>query len=287
MVGHTRAERRPPVAAGLPRHDGPGAIAAGVAGGCTASLAVSGGAAAAPGAFLFMIGMFGGGIPMARFLYRGSKMNGVLSPLLVGFAFGWVLQKGKLGRYETIVNVFRFTDLTVVKFLVSALMVGMFGIQALVSLGLARRGHPQSRRPTSSATSWAASSSGRAWRSRGSVRARWPRGRGKGRLDNAIAGSLGLYTGAVVFGVAYPRLYPRRDGREPRVGHSRARDPGRSLARRHPLLGDGSPRRLCDRARTVRRGATSGFVSVTKAAEHGRCKGRGRDGQPRRPPRSN
>ena len=62
---------------------------------------------------------------------------GVLAPLLVGFAFGWVLQKGKLGRYETIVNVFRFTDLTVVKFLVSALMVGMLGIQALVSLGLA------------------------------------------------------------------------------------------------------------------------------------------------------
>jgi hypothetical protein len=48
-------------------------LAAGVAGGCTASLAVSGGAAAAPGAFLFMIGMFGGGIPMARFLYRGGR----------------------------------------------------------------------------------------------------------------------------------------------------------------------------------------------------------------------
>lgn len=45
-------------------------LAAGVAGGCTASLAVSGGAAFAPGAFLFMAGMFGGGIPVARFLYR-------------------------------------------------------------------------------------------------------------------------------------------------------------------------------------------------------------------------
>jgi len=44
--------------------------AAGIAGGCTASLAVSGGAAVAPGAFLFMAGMFGGGIPVARLLYR-------------------------------------------------------------------------------------------------------------------------------------------------------------------------------------------------------------------------
>jgi hypothetical protein len=45
-------------------------IAAGIAGGCTASLAVSGGAVLAPGAFLFMAAMFAGGIPAARLLYR-------------------------------------------------------------------------------------------------------------------------------------------------------------------------------------------------------------------------
>jgi uncharacterized protein len=60
----------------------------------------------------------------------------VLQPLLVGFAFGCVLQKGKLGRYEVVVNVFRFTDLTVLKFLVTALAVAMLGIQSLVSLGI-------------------------------------------------------------------------------------------------------------------------------------------------------
>lgn len=48
-------------------------LAGGVAGGCTASLAVSGGALFAPGAFLFMAGMFGGGIPVARWLYRGRS----------------------------------------------------------------------------------------------------------------------------------------------------------------------------------------------------------------------
>ena len=47
--------------------------AAGIAGGCTASLAVSGGAGLAPGAFLFMAGMFGGGIPVARTLYRRRR----------------------------------------------------------------------------------------------------------------------------------------------------------------------------------------------------------------------
>ncbi len=48
-------------------------FAAGVAGGCTASLAISGGALAAPGAFLFMIGMFAGGILAAWLVYRGKR----------------------------------------------------------------------------------------------------------------------------------------------------------------------------------------------------------------------
>ena len=41
-------------------------IGAGLAGGCTASLVVSGGAVLAPAAFLFMAGMFAGGIPAIR-----------------------------------------------------------------------------------------------------------------------------------------------------------------------------------------------------------------------------
>ena len=48
-------------------------IASGIAGGCTASLAVSGGAALAPGAFAFMAGMFAGGIPTAWFVYRRTS----------------------------------------------------------------------------------------------------------------------------------------------------------------------------------------------------------------------
>lgn len=47
--------------------------AAALGGGCTASLAVSGGAALAPGAFIFMAAMFGGGIPVARALYRRKR----------------------------------------------------------------------------------------------------------------------------------------------------------------------------------------------------------------------
>jgi hypothetical protein len=48
-------------------------IGAGIAGGCTSGLAISGGAALAPGAFLFMAGMFASGIPTAWLWYRGRR----------------------------------------------------------------------------------------------------------------------------------------------------------------------------------------------------------------------
>lgn len=48
-------------------------IGAGIAGGCTASLAVSGGAALSPGAFAFMAGLFAAGIPTAWLVYRRAS----------------------------------------------------------------------------------------------------------------------------------------------------------------------------------------------------------------------
>jgi len=49
-------------------------IGAGIAGGCTSGLAISGGAVLAPAAFLFMMGMFAGGIPTAMLWYRGRRV---------------------------------------------------------------------------------------------------------------------------------------------------------------------------------------------------------------------
>ena len=48
-------------------------IGAGIAGGCTSGLAISGGATLAPAAFLFMAGMFAGGIPTAWAWSRGGR----------------------------------------------------------------------------------------------------------------------------------------------------------------------------------------------------------------------
>jgi len=49
-------------------------LGAGIAGGCSSGLAISGGATLAPGAFVFMAGMFAGGIPTAWFWYRGRRV---------------------------------------------------------------------------------------------------------------------------------------------------------------------------------------------------------------------
>ncbi len=55
-------------------------IGAGIAGGCTSGLAISGGAVLAPAAFLFVAGMFAGGIPTARWMARRRSKDGERRP---------------------------------------------------------------------------------------------------------------------------------------------------------------------------------------------------------------
>ncbi len=63
-------------------------------------------------------------------------MGDILWSLVLGFFFGWALQKAGLTKYHKIVNVFRFTDLAVMKFMLTSLAVAMVGTFALSSLGL-------------------------------------------------------------------------------------------------------------------------------------------------------
>jgi len=129
----------------------------------------------------------------------------VVQPLLVGFAFGWVLQKGKLGRYETIVNVFRLTDLTVLKFLMTALAVAMLGIQALESLGIVEEVPVAQTYVLGNLLGGLVFGAGMALAGfcPGTVAA----GAGEGRLDYLIPGGLGLYAGAVLFGLTYSKVF--------------------------------------------------------------------------------
>ena len=62
-------------------------------------------------------------------------MNYFVALVLGGF-FGFSLNKAGLTKYNKIVNVFRFTDMAVLQFMMTALVVAMSGLFALRGLGL-------------------------------------------------------------------------------------------------------------------------------------------------------
>jgi len=62
-------------------------------------------------------------------------MTNYIVALFVGAFFGFSLNKAGLTKYNKIVNVFRFTDMAVLKFMMTALVVSMAGLYSLRGLG--------------------------------------------------------------------------------------------------------------------------------------------------------
>jgi uncharacterized membrane protein YedE/YeeE len=63
-------------------------------------------------------------------------MTNYILALFLGVFFGFSLNKAGLTKYHKIVNVFRFTDMAVLKFMMTALVVSMTGLYGLRGLGL-------------------------------------------------------------------------------------------------------------------------------------------------------
>ena len=63
-------------------------------------------------------------------------MTNFITALVLGVFFGFSLNKAGLTKYNKIVNVFRFTDMAVLQFMMTALVVAMSGLYALRGLGL-------------------------------------------------------------------------------------------------------------------------------------------------------
>ena len=63
-------------------------------------------------------------------------MSNFIVALVLGVFFGFSLNKAGLTKYNKIVNVFRFTDMAVLQFMMTALVVSMSGLFALRGLGL-------------------------------------------------------------------------------------------------------------------------------------------------------
>jgi hypothetical protein len=62
-------------------------------------------------------------------------MSGSIIALIMGFFFGFSLNKAGLTKYNKIVGVFRFTDMAVLKFMMTALVVAMSGLYLLRGFG--------------------------------------------------------------------------------------------------------------------------------------------------------
>lgn len=131
----------------------------------------------------------------------------MIAPLLIGFAFGWTLQRTELSKYERIVGVFRFRDLTVLRFLLTALVTASIGIGLLRAFGLAVAVPIPATYVAGNLVGGLVFGVGMALSGfcPGTIAA----GAGEGRLDNLVPGALGLLSGAVFYGLAYEKIMPR------------------------------------------------------------------------------
>lgn len=133
-------------------------------------------------------------------------MTEVSAALSIGFAFGWLLQKAGLSRYDRIVNIYRFRDLTVLKFLLSALVAGAVSVGFLSAVGVKGIVPIPGTFLVGNFAGGILFGIGMAVSGfcPGTIAA----GVGEGRIDYLVPGALGLVAGALCFGAFYSRLAP-------------------------------------------------------------------------------
>ena len=65
-------------------------------------------------------------------------MNELVYGLVTGIIFGFLLQKGRVLRYDKQIGALRLIDMTIVKFMFSSVLVAMVGVYLLKDLGLVK-----------------------------------------------------------------------------------------------------------------------------------------------------
>jgi uncharacterized membrane protein YedE/YeeE len=131
----------------------------------------------------------------------------VILALVLGVMFGFALNKAGLTRYTKIVNQFRLTDMTVLKFMMTALVVTSIGVFAMRGLGWITfpaipetyvLGNLVGGLVFGVGMSLAGFCPGTAMS-----------GAGEGKWDYIVPGLLGFLTGAVLFGLTYTSFMPK------------------------------------------------------------------------------
>ncbi|MBI4633992.1 MAG: YeeE/YedE family protein [Deltaproteobacteria bacterium] len=129
-------------------------------------------------------------------------MNELIYGLITGIVFGFLLQKGRVIRYDKQIGALRLMDMTIVKFMLSTILVAMVGVYLLKDLGVVKL----SLKPTVLGGNIIGGLIfGIGWGLLGYCPGTSLGALGEGRWD-AIWGILGMLSGAALFAEAYPFL---------------------------------------------------------------------------------
>lgn len=129
-------------------------------------------------------------------------MSTLLYGFFTGIPFGFLLQRGQVLRYDKQLGALRLQDLTIVKFMLSSILVAMVGVYTLYDLGLVKL----SVKPTELGGNIIGGLIfGVGWGLFGFCPGTAVGAVGEGRVG-ALWGIVGMLVGAALFAEAYPFL---------------------------------------------------------------------------------
>lgn len=137
---------------------------------------------------------------MLRNLHQQQRVQLVLG-LIMGIFFGFFLQKGQVTRYDIIMGQLLLTDFTVVKVILTAILVGMLGIYPMKRLGLIEL-HPKAGSVGS--TLFGSLIFGIGFALLGYCPGTSVGAVGQGSLDALFGGVAGILAGAAIYSIIYP-----------------------------------------------------------------------------------
>jgi len=129
-------------------------------------------------------------------------MNELIYGLITGIIFGFLLQRGRVIRYDKQIGALLLRDMTIVKFMLTSILVAMVGVHLLVDLGWAKL----SLKPTIlGANIIGGLIFGLGWGILGYCPGTQMGALGEGRWD-ALWGIIGMLAGAALYAEAYPTM---------------------------------------------------------------------------------
>lgn len=128
--------------------------------------------------------------------------NQLIYGLVTGILFGFFLQRGQVLRYDKQIGALRLMDMTILKFMLTAIFVGSVGIYLLKDLGLVKL---SIKSTVLGATIFGGLIFGLGWGLLGYCPGTSMGAIGEGRWDG-LWGLLGMLAGAAVYAETYPLM---------------------------------------------------------------------------------